>query len=68
MLEIIFEPLQYGFMQRSLVVAIVLVASGIFVLALLFSPTQGLLTNPSFNFGNSGLLREIKSLIDRQKS
>jgi manganese/iron transport system permease protein len=42
--------------------AIVLVASGIFVLALLFSPSQGLLTNPNFNWGDPALLRELKSL------
>ena len=47
--------------------AIVLVASGIFVLAFLFSPSQGLLTNPSAGWGNSSLFRELKGLIgDRQ--
>ena len=43
--------------------AIVLVASGLFVLAFLFSPSQGLLTNPSSNLGQSGLIREIKGLF-----
>ena len=47
--------------------AIVLVASGIFVLALLFSPSQGLLTNPSANFSQSNLLREIRGLIGNRK-
>lgn len=47
--------------------AIVLVASGIFVLAFLFSPSQGLLTNPGAGWGNSGLFQELKGLIgDRQ--
>jgi manganese/iron transport system permease protein len=46
--------------------AIVLVASGIFVLALLFSPSQGLLTNPNFNWGDSAILRELKSLSSQR--
>jgi manganese/iron transport system permease protein len=43
--------------------AIVLVASGLFVLALLFSPSQGVLTNPRTSSESSPLLREIKSLL-----
>jgi manganese/iron transport system permease protein len=46
--------------------AIVLVASGIFVLALLFSPSQGLLTNPNFNWKDSTLLRELKNLSSQR--
>ena len=47
--------------------AIVLVAFSIFVVALLFSPSQGLLTNPSTGFNQSALIKELKSLLDRQK-
>ncbi len=47
--------------------AIVLVASGIFVLALLFSPSQGLLTNPSTGFGQSSLIKELKNLVRKRK-
>lgn len=47
--------------------AIVLVTSGIFVLALLFSPSQGLLTNPSSSLGQSTLIKEIKSLLSDRK-
>ena len=47
--------------------AIVLVASGIFVVALLFSPSQGLLTNPSTSFSESSLIKELKSLINNRK-
>lgn len=43
--------------------AIVLVASGFFTLALLFSPSQGILTYPHSNSGGSPLWRELKSLI-----
>lgn len=45
--------------------AIVLVASGFFTLALLFSPSQGILTYPQANSSSSGspLWRELKSLI-----
>ncbi|BAZ43083.1 ABC-3 protein [Chondrocystis sp. NIES-4102] len=46
--------------------AIVLVASGIFVLTLLFSPSQGLLTNPSFNWGSSPIIKELKSLTSKR--
>ena len=47
--------------------AIVLVASSLFVLAFLFSPSQGLLTNPSSNLGQSTLITEIKGLFNKQK-
>ena len=47
--------------------AIVLVASSLFVLAFLFSPSQGLLTNPSSNLGKSVLIAEIRGLFDKQK-
>ena len=43
--------------------AIVLVASGFFTLALLFSPSQGILTYPQSNYSGSPLWRELKSLI-----
>ncbi len=43
--------------------AIVLVASGFFTLALLFSPSQGILTYPQSNSSGSPLWRELKSLI-----
>ena len=46
--------------------AIVLVASALFVLAFLFSPSQGLLTNPSSSWGQSTLIAEIKSLFNKQ--
>jgi len=46
--------------------AIVLVASAIFVLALLFSPSQGLLTNPSSGMNQSNLLREVKGLFKKR--
>jgi len=42
--------------------AIVLVASGLFVVAFLFSPTQGLITNPSSVSSGSPLWRELKNL------
>ncbi|MDJ0595491.1 MAG: metal ABC transporter permease [Pleurocapsa sp. MO_226.B13] len=47
--------------------AIVLVASALFILAFLFSPSQGLLTNPSAGLGRSGLIREIRGLFNKQK-
>ena len=47
--------------------AIVLVASGIFVLALLFSPSQGLLTNPSSGLGQSTLLSEVRGLFNKRR-
>jgi manganese/iron transport system permease protein len=43
--------------------AIVLVASGIFILALLFSPTQGIFTNPTSNNQRSPLLKELKKIF-----
>ena len=44
--------------------AIVLVASGLFLLALLFSPRHGVLTHPRANQGQlAPLLREIRGLI-----
>jgi manganese/iron transport system permease protein len=43
--------------------AIVLVVSGFFTLALLFSPSQGILTYPHSNSSGSPLWRELKSLI-----
>lgn len=42
--------------------AIVLIASGLFTIALLFSPTQGILTNPTSISGGSPLLGELKNL------
>lgn len=46
--------------------AIVLVASAIFSLALLFSPSQGLLTNPTGSLGQSTLIKEAKSLFKQR--
>ena len=43
--------------------AIVLVASGLFVLALLFSPSQGILTHPASISKQPPLLRELKRLM-----
>ena len=43
--------------------AIVLVTSGLFVLAFLFSPSQGILTHPNTNNNQPALIKEIKSLI-----
>jgi len=43
--------------------AIVLVASGIFVLALLFSPSQGILTYPQSNSQGWAFWKEIKNLL-----
>ncbi len=43
--------------------AIVLVASGLFVLAFLFSPSQGILTHPASTSRQPPLLRELKSLL-----
>ncbi len=43
--------------------AIVLVASGLFVLAFLFSPSQGILTHPASTSRQPSLLRELKSLL-----
>jgi len=47
--------------------AIVLVASGIFVLAFLLSPSQGLLTNPRGGLNQSGVIKELKNLINNRK-
>lgn len=43
--------------------AIVLVTSGIFILALLFSPSQGILTHPGSKSDRPTIVKEIKSLI-----
>lgn len=47
--------------------AIVLVTSGLFIVALLFSPSQGIFTHPSSNSGQPVLIKEIKSLINSSK-
>jgi manganese/iron transport system permease protein len=46
--------------------AIVLVASGLFLLALLFSPRHGVLTHPQAKVGEPAIWREIRGLF-RQK-
>jgi manganese/iron transport system permease protein len=43
--------------------AIVLVASGLFVLAFLFSPSQGIFTHPASNPHQSFLCKELKQLM-----
>ncbi|KAM3093902.1 metal ABC transporter permease [Phormidesmis sp. 146-12] len=43
--------------------AIVLVVSGLFLLALLFSPRHGVFTYPRSNSGSSPLLKEIRGLL-----
>ena len=43
--------------------AIVLVVSSLFVLALLFSPSQGVLTTPSTQQNSAPILREIRALL-----
>ena len=43
--------------------AIVLVTSAIFVLAFLFSPSQGIFTHPNTNSSQPALIKEIKSLL-----
>jgi manganese/iron transport system permease protein len=43
--------------------AIVLVASGFFILALLFSPSYGIFTQKQSNLGQSSLWRELKQLF-----
>ncbi len=45
--------------------AIVLVASGLFLMAFLFSPSEGLLTHPVKISKEPPLLKEIKNLINR---
>ena len=42
--------------------AIVLVAFGLFMLAFLFSPSQGVLTHPNTQLGQSQIWQEIKRL------
>ncbi|MGF1482084.1 MAG: metal ABC transporter permease [Cyanophyceae cyanobacterium] len=48
--------------------AIVLVASGLFVLTFLFSPSQGLLTRPATTTSTPPVLQELKSLFSRPES
>ncbi|MDJ0554235.1 MAG: metal ABC transporter permease [Microcoleaceae cyanobacterium MO_207.B10] len=43
--------------------AIVLVSFGLFILAFLFSPTQGILTHPASTSNQPSIWRELKSLI-----
>jgi manganese/iron transport system permease protein len=43
--------------------AIVLVSFGLFILAFLFSPTQGVLTHPASTSSQPSIWRELKSLI-----
>ncbi|MEL7036631.1 MAG: metal ABC transporter permease [Cyanobacteria bacterium J06592_8] len=45
--------------------AIVLVASGLFTLAFLFSPSQGLLTHPITTTNQPAFIKELKNLINR---
>lgn len=45
--------------------AIVLVASGLFVLAFLFSPSQGILTHPASTVRQPQIWRELKNLVRR---
>jgi manganese/iron transport system permease protein len=47
--------------------AIVLVVSGLFVMALLFSPRYGIFTYSHTNAGSSPLVKEIRSLLKSQK-
>lgn len=47
--------------------AIVLVASGLFVIAFLFSPSQGILTHPASNSHQSFLWKELKQLMRSHK-
>lgn len=47
--------------------AIVLVASGFFILSLGFSPSHGLFTHPPTNTREFAILREIKSLFKKDK-
>jgi manganese/iron transport system permease protein len=47
--------------------AIVLVVSSLFVLSLLFSPSQGVLTTPSTRGNSSPILREVKTLLGWKK-
>ncbi|HEY9619865.1 MAG TPA: metal ABC transporter permease [Crinalium sp.] len=45
--------------------AIVLVVSGLFVLALLFSPTHGVFTQPRTKTGEAAVWRELRGLLKR---
>lgn len=45
--------------------SIVLVVSGLFLLALLFSPTQGILTRPEIANRSAMILRQLKYLNRR---
>ncbi|MCG5058602.1 MAG: metal ABC transporter permease [Limnoraphis sp. WC205] len=45
--------------------AIVLVASGLFTLAFLFSPSQGILTHPPTTRKQPAFIKELKNLINR---
>ncbi|NJK48323.1 metal ABC transporter permease [Candidatus Gracilibacteria bacterium] len=47
--------------------AIVLVASGLFVFAFLFSPSQGIFTHPASNSHQSFFLKELKQLMRSHK-
>ena len=47
--------------------AIVLVASGLFLLALLFSPRHGILTHPQAKVGEPAIWREIRGLFRWQR-
>lgn len=47
--------------------AIVLVTSGIFILALFFSPSQGIFTHPNLSSNQPELIKEIKNLISASK-
>ncbi len=47
--------------------AIVLVVSGLFVLALLFSPTHGVLTQPKSSSGEPTIWHEIKGLLQSRR-
>jgi manganese/iron transport system permease protein len=48
--------------------AIVLVASALFIVAFLFSPSQGILTHPIPLSQQSGLWQEIKQLIKSSRA
>lgn len=77
MLDVLIEPLQAGFMQRSPIIAILvgllcavvgsylMVQRLLFVLALLFSPSYGVFTQRQSDTGQLPTLwRELKSLIN----
>ncbi len=46
--------------------AIVLVVSGFFLLAFLFSPSQGILTNPAPQTGTPPIWRELRALVGKK--